>query len=173
MGYSHYWELTGNLTKTEKQAILLFSRMIVGEFSQILREEFDSDAPPTLTERLICFNGVGNEGHETFHVSFKKDSGGWVKTNRKAYDLPVCMVLAVTKAFAGDRFELRSDGFGTRSLYLVNDVVEFFNPSDMQSWGFVAKRLEKWGFKSLFVLLERRTPDVTVTLKITPPFQIG
>lgn len=172
MGYTHYWDMKGSLSKTEKDAILLFSRMIVEEFKDILRQEYDEDKPPVLNQREIRFNGFGEFGYETFYLKFAKGSGSATKTDCRAYDLPLCMILAVTKAFAGDRFDLRSDGFGVQEKNIVNNVVAVSDEDCMQYWGEATERLEKWGFQSLFVLKKRRSPYATVTLEIQPPFQI-
>lgn len=83
--------------------------------------ECDIPKPPEVSDQMIRFNGVGNEGHETF-IFFKKkpepgqwnkDSGSYFyfcKTARKPYDLAVCLVLLSLANHAPKSVKLGSDG---------------------------------------------------------------
>jgi hypothetical protein len=82
--------------------------------------ECDIPQPPKVDNEMIRFNGVGNEGHETF-IMFKKkpvekicsDKSRYFyfcKTARKPYDLAVCLVLLSLVQNAPKSVEISSDG---------------------------------------------------------------
>ena len=86
-----------------------------------VRREFDEDTPPTINANLIHFNGVGDDGHETFviHRKAKKDDenvgGGlmaftFCKTARKPYDIFVAGTLILAKTLFRDDVRFSSDG---------------------------------------------------------------
>jgi len=104
MGYTHYFELKEELT----EEVLNDVRRVLNKYPE-LRFECDSDEPPVVSREYIRFNGVGEDGYETFYVEpFRRE---FCKTNREFYDLPVCEVLLVLKYYYGDSFDLSSDGF--------------------------------------------------------------
>ena len=85
-------------------------------------EDTDS-APPQIDQNVIRFNGVRENGHETFIVRRVPHEGrpewqgllndrwfDFCKTARKPYDILVCASLLVLKAHLGDWLELSSDG---------------------------------------------------------------
>lgn len=66
---------------------------------------------------MIGFNGIEENGYETFLVHNSDDQGGYsnkgftfCKTARKPYDIVVCEVCLVLNAFC-HHFDLSSDGF--------------------------------------------------------------
>lgn len=76
---------------------------------------------PDITPDHIWFNGWKDGGHETFVVTREKpDNPSWdkeattsfdfCKTNRKPYDLAVCLVLLTLKQHAPESVEISSDG---------------------------------------------------------------
>ena len=58
----------------------------------------------------IRFNGVGEDGHETFYLSPDESGWGFCKTARKPYDIVVVAILSMLDEYLGDKFEWRSDG---------------------------------------------------------------
>lgn len=81
--------------------------------------EFDVQKPPEVSNEMIRFNGVADEGHETFILFKKKQTGGiddgqsryfyFCKTARKPYDLAVCLVL-LSLANHAKSMKITSDG---------------------------------------------------------------
>lgn len=112
MGYTHYWD-TKKCTEFDQAGYrnaLPVIRAILKRHDSIVCYEFDQpERAPVVSHAGICFNGKGSDGHETFsfHVN-----GVWefCKTARKPYDLPVCEVLLVLKAYLPG-MNLASDGF--------------------------------------------------------------
>lgn len=83
--------------------------------------ECDVTKPPAVTPNLIRFNGLQDEGHETFMVTREmpkdpsydpdsKESFDFCKTARKPYDLAVCLVLLSMSRHAPKSFKVSSDG---------------------------------------------------------------
>jgi len=109
MGYTHYWNTKEN---AEDQAGFLKAlpivAQIVNRYEKILRFESDSKRLPVVTNKQIRFNGIYEDGHETF--CFQLGANDFCKTARKPYDLPVCEILLVLKYFIPS-MDLRSDGF--------------------------------------------------------------
>jgi len=105
MGYTHYWRQQRDFTDTEWQELTRLTKLITndGVLDQTLSTvEFNID------NEQICFNGVGDNGHETFIITKKKrpkadyeeqdayDKQGafeFCKTAHKPYDKYVVAVL--------------------------------------------------------------------------------
>ena len=105
MGYTHYWRQLRDFTDTEWQELTRLAKLITadGVLDQTLSTvEFNID------NEQICFNGVGDNGHETFIITKKKraksdyeeqeayDRQGafeFCKTAQKPYDRYVVAVL--------------------------------------------------------------------------------
>ena len=105
MGYTHYWRQLRDFTDTEWQELTRLAKLITadGVLDQTLSTvEFNID------NEQICFNGVGDNGHETFIITKKKrakadyeeqeayDRQGafeFCKTAHKPYDKYVVAVL--------------------------------------------------------------------------------
>ncbi len=110
MGYTHYWTIKGGLMYGTKEQMLANVRKVVKAHRSIIQYDYDNSKAPHVTEESICFNGIEEDGHETFLVRrfFGYD---FCKTDRKPYDLPVCKVLLILKAHYGNHMDLSSDGF--------------------------------------------------------------
>jgi hypothetical protein len=65
---------------------------------------------PEVSKDLIRFNGLGEDGHETFLVL--RDEGGFAfcKTVRKPYDALVVATLALMNHYAPGAWRYKSDG---------------------------------------------------------------
>lgn len=121
MGYTHYMTQKKSFTKDQWAAIQNDARLILAKvISQNipLQIEYDNDAPPCIDSKLICFNGAGEDGHESFIVRRVRgrdwDGGrmGWsfCKTARKPYDIAVTAILAYLETTYPDRYSVSSDG---------------------------------------------------------------
>ena len=117
MGYTHYWRQLRDFTDTEWQELTRLAKLITADGQGILANAFsDKNSKPTIDNEEISFNGIGDDGHETFCITRKKrdlydyekqdsiqdaymhdKSGGGVfsfcKTAHKPYDKYVVAVL--------------------------------------------------------------------------------
>jgi len=121
MGYTHYWYLKQGIKKLSDRCLSDLKK-VAEEHKEIIQFESDDKDKPLIKNKEIRFNGIGEEGHETFLFSLKKggkfiqeDEDGFVfeccKTARKPYDLVVCKMLLILKAELQDKIKLSSDGF--------------------------------------------------------------
>jgi len=116
MGYTHYWSQKewDEADRAGWQQALPIIKKIVRKYrakdSKIIQWECGQDVAPEVNAEVIRFNGIGEDGHETFRVINMVNDFDFTKTARKPYDLPVCEVLLVLNAFC-PHFELSSDGF--------------------------------------------------------------
>jgi hypothetical protein len=110
MGYTHYWSST-NDQKSAAGYLTAFPTIsdIVKRYRKIIQFECDNAMPPVVDGTVVRFNGIEDEGHETFSFVLGRDD--FCKTARKPYDLPVCECLLVLNEFIPSMV-LKSDGFG-------------------------------------------------------------
>jgi len=126
MGYTHYWRQLRDFTEMEWQELTRLTKLITadGVLDQTLSTvEFNID------NEQICFNGIGDNGHETFIITKKKrakedyeeqeayDKKGafdFCKTAHKPYDKYVvavlCAVYRVQIERGQDIMNISSDG---------------------------------------------------------------
>lgn len=117
MGYTHYWKGIANLDVILKDQL---NRLIeYGVWNHVLeQEDYESDvdiyAHVSLENKEVCFNGIEDEGHETFCVTFNQSfEFSFCKTARKPYDeYVVAALILITEANArtGGNFSWSSDG---------------------------------------------------------------
>ena len=109
MGYTHYWRQLRDFTEMEWQELTRLTKLITADGSSILANGLsDKNSKPTIDNEEICFNGIGDNGHETFRITKKKrpkadyeeqeayDKKGafeFCKTAHKPYDKYVTAVL--------------------------------------------------------------------------------
>ena len=109
MGYTHYWRQQRDFTDTEWQELTRLAKLITADGQGILANEYDEEnSKPTIDNEQIRFNGIGDNGHETFIITKKKrakreyeeqeayDRQGafeFCKTAHKPYDKYVTAVL--------------------------------------------------------------------------------
>jgi hypothetical protein len=122
MGYTHYWYQKRDATPAEWIAILDAARAIISESGDVklAREYDDPDEAPPLSVDEIRFNGVGENGHETFLLErFKQapripvpdgSTFAFCKTAHKPYDVVVCAILLMANYHAPDVWRISSDG---------------------------------------------------------------
>lgn len=76
----------------------------------IAKEYDEPNQPPTITDGLIAFNGVGDDGHETFWLERHGHGFNFCKTAEKPYDVVVVATLIVADAIAPGVLLISSDG---------------------------------------------------------------
>lgn len=104
MGYTHYWNLQDELNDD----VLGKVSKVLNKYKNIIQMEFNNPNEPVISSDHIVFNGIGEDGHETFYLEPYGDD--FCKTNEKPYDLVVCEVLLILKHSYREKFELSSDG---------------------------------------------------------------
>jgi len=122
MGYTHYWSHKEDFSPSEWQTIRLKTRALLHYTKAAIRLEFDSHLAALVDEHEIIFNGVGDDGHETFHVTRLRRSlmsheqeingarFGFCKTACKPYDEVVLAILMYMSDRFPRKFEISSDG---------------------------------------------------------------
>ena len=134
MGYTHYCRQQRDFTDTEWQELTRLAKLITAAGQGILANAFsDKNTKPTIDNEEISFNGIGDDGHETFCITRKKrdlydyekqdsiqdaymhdKSGGGVvnfcKTAHKPYDKYVVAVLCAIYRVQRDIMNISSDG---------------------------------------------------------------
>ncbi len=117
MGYTHYWRF-GTLPVIPVEARVVLKEILDTAYADgIIQYESDVRKEPVVTEAEIRFNGVGDNGHETFHFDihedYRADDGkvfACCKTAEKPYDEIVMKVLITLKYFLEDGLNVASDG---------------------------------------------------------------
>ena len=107
MGYTHYWKHDEVIKADWRKAIEEVDK-VLRRHHGVLQFEYDNDAKPMANDDLIQFNGIDEDGHETFCVSPEPTAFSFCKTARKPYDLAVCEVLIILSCICG--FDVSSDG---------------------------------------------------------------
>lgn len=139
MGYTHYWIL-----KEEKYYFKKLNTIkeelskVLNKYKKHIQLEYNNDLNPLcyiyiLNGRYnlnIQFNGIEDDGHETFLFDTDHDDFTFCKTARKYYDKAVCECLLILKYYLKDNLELTSDGFSSvqpnkKKKYKVGDVVKY------------------------------------------------
>jgi len=119
MGYTHYWKSnTGETQKLPSEEWGEFAYDVNRIFNDeetlsLIQKEFDCDLPPLVSDNnggYICFNGIGDGGHETFLFSRETEEFQFCKTAFKPYDLIVTAVLSLAYSYFGDYIKITSDG---------------------------------------------------------------
>jgi len=103
MGYTHYWSRSD--MKGIKKALPVI-KDIVKRYQNIIQFESSDQREPVVEENMIRFNGINEDGHETFLFNGKDN---FCKTARKPYDIVVCECLIVLNHFLRD-LKVGSDG---------------------------------------------------------------
>ena len=125
MGYTHYWSASRNFTDDEWIVITDGARKIAAAARsngiELAWECDEIDKPVQIDAKCIRFNGIVEEGHETFLLSAKvpkppeyrktEPDFQFCKTARKDYDPVVVAVLIFAKHSAPDSISWSSDGW--------------------------------------------------------------
>lgn len=133
MGYTHNFTLERPIESKVVQEI----KEILMKYNDIIQYESDINKPARIDTEIIRFNGVGDDGYETFLV--EGESGNFCKTNMRPYDIVVCEVLLVLKGYYRDDFDLSSDGF-----WVSED--EFKNNQFYGNWNEALENVTKFGY---------------------------
>ena len=80
-----------------------------------VQREYDRATRPLVGKDVIRFNGVGEDGHETFWFPKVWEGFCFTKTSRKPYDLAVCCVLMLA-SFHADGGDPKEDGISSDGI---------------------------------------------------------
>ena len=117
MGYTHYWGDTVISEDTWEQILPAIQKLLaLPEASEVIQFEWDNSAPPVADGELIQFNGIGNDGSETFYFHRTgRDGCHWFcKTARKPYDKVATAALCIIGHYLvknGVEHGIESDGY--------------------------------------------------------------
>lgn len=116
MGYTHYFTTQGPLDPHlfavfAVEANSIIKTAMLSGVADLAREYDTPNVLPEANSRWIRFNGVGDEGHETFVLAQDQRGFEFCKTARKPYDTVVTAVLALAKDRLGGAIEISSDGY--------------------------------------------------------------
>jgi len=114
MGYTHYFPQNKSFTDDQWANVQNGVRKILAYCEKqgiVLQYEYNVAKPPSVTDSLIRFNGVEDEGHETFLITKERNSDFlFCKTAYKPYDLAVCLTLLLIQEVAPGVLLVSSDG---------------------------------------------------------------
>jgi len=109
MGYTHYWTITKPSTEQAQQFVSDVNEIIAATQVELRREYDRPGTAPEVTTSSIAFNGVDDDGHETFYIDLENGGGDFCKTAEKPYDEVVTAILIRAAITLGA--EVRSDGY--------------------------------------------------------------
>ena len=125
MGYTHYCYKAEELDQTKWDNFIEDFEKVLPFFEQYLEKSPTDDQHLVYDSEKLWFNGIGEQGHETFafmRVEAKNDSKGYgredtntpyfmfCKTARKDYDIAATCALIIAKKHFGDDVIISSDG---------------------------------------------------------------
>jgi len=114
LGYTHYWDTNEDLTPEEWNEVTEKANTIIQHCQNLgiqLVYEFDEpDSLVMIDDSQIRFNGLEEEGHETFFLTRPQTDFCFCKTARKEYDLAVTMILIAVYNAAPSKVSVLSDG---------------------------------------------------------------
>ena len=125
MGYTHYCYKAKELDQTKWDNFITDFEKVLPFFEQYLDKDTSDNQYLQYTSEKLWFNGIGENGHETFalmRVEDKDSSIGYgrensnakhfmfCKTAQKNYDIAVTCALIIAKHHFGDDVAVSSDG---------------------------------------------------------------
>ncbi len=112
MGYTHYWdhvEVNDQQWREFTDKVKSIYKLNRLTDPAIIQFEDDDSRPPVADQDLVRFNGIDDDGHETFLIDKSGASRAFCKTAQKPYDAFVVAVLhAAADIITG--FTWSSDG---------------------------------------------------------------
>lgn len=123
MGYTHHFKQNRTATPEEWARITEDLTEVLKHTDVPLCYDYDKpNTPPQIDHEAIVFNGLDDDGHETFFLQREKyPQFNFCKTARKPYDIVVCAALIIAEHHAPGAWDIGSDG-------------DYSDPSD-DEWG--------------------------------------
>jgi hypothetical protein len=118
--YTHYFPQTRAFTTQEWNKIQTFAKaLFLAEKNILANGNSHPGSKPAATQKDICFNGIGDEAHETCLITKAKYNGfNFTKTARKEYDKVVVAVLTYINHIAPNALSISSDGKGEPGMFI-------------------------------------------------------
>ena len=119
MGYTHYWRKERELPQDKWNEFIKDVNDVFFKADDNICQEYDEpNMPPLATDNVVRFNGVDDNGHETFWFDRTESRPpgrdglcfNFCKTARKPYDRYVVDCLKLAKKHFGKAVVLSSDG---------------------------------------------------------------
>lgn len=110
MGYIHYWTLSKNISEKDFALAIKDCEKICKESKIPIQYEYNDNDKPIFSENEIRFNGVEEDGHETFSIHLGNKGFDFCKTACKPYDINVTCCLIVFKHYLKNNIKVNSDG---------------------------------------------------------------
>lgn len=125
MGYTHSWNFNGKAPKDVENASEKWAK--ASEIIKLIVKKVEERGirigngvgknSPIFNDKVIVFNGFGDESHESFGIAYGDPCDfDFCKTDMKPYDLAVTTSLLALKSVYGDDFNYRSDGVTRESI---------------------------------------------------------
>jgi len=127
MGYTHYWRSQKRFTDNEWNTLREKVKKVLDAYGELV-------TPPLVDSEVIRFNGIGDDGHETFLLTKQFQDFEFCKTRQKPYDLVVCLVLLAVDEFTPGVLHISSDGVPEDWQCSLDEFNKLFNKKDMPSW---------------------------------------
>ena len=120
MGYTHTFNQTCSFTDEEWCKVMKFCKQVFKMRKGILGNGFgEVNSKPTVNGSNICFNGIGDDSHETFQITKSRYEGyNFTKTARKPYDEVVVAILTYINFIAPHVLEISSDGSDEPNMFI-------------------------------------------------------
>jgi hypothetical protein len=119
MGYTNYWECKTDFTDNEWEAVCNEARYIEDNeysYQENLTGVLDVvDIDKEKFKNKISFNGIGNNGHETFILEKKATDFSFCKTAQKPYDIYVWHLLTFCQMIKKDFYAKRDKWYWDKS----------------------------------------------------------
>jgi hypothetical protein len=110
MGYTHYFTAVKKPTTKQWAALTKAVKQVFKDHGEFIQLESDDSKKPLANTSIIRFNGIEDEGHETFYFPKDQDGFSFCKTARKPYDEIVTACLTLANHFAPGCYDIGSDG---------------------------------------------------------------
>lgn len=110
MGYTHYWTGKRAATEQEWDEITAIFKKLMKATKLPIQYERDEPQKPEVSKTKIWFNGIDDDGHETFCLRPNELSFKFCKTARKPYDRTVIACLIIAHNIAPAAWDISSDG---------------------------------------------------------------
>ena len=117
MGYTHYFKQIKRMPVESKKVAMANIQKIVADAydADLIQREYDDIQKPVANSRIVRFNGIGDDGHETFYLSPNTtkeiDVFNFCKTARKPYDVVVtACLIALMLETTSEYWNISSDG---------------------------------------------------------------
>ena len=114
MSYTHYFEQMRHAEPAAWQAICddfrkMLATALISKPLPIQRGDEDK-SQPYVDDKLIIFNGIGNDAHETMVLVRAGNGFQFCKTARKPYDRAVTALLILADFHSPNTWTVTSDG---------------------------------------------------------------